>query len=58
MFAERWGISTRTVENLLRDGLPHVAIGNKCVRICFTEADEWLNRRYSTIRHGKKGIQS
>ena len=54
MFADRWGISTRTVENMLREGLPHIAIGNKCVRLDLIEADEWLTRRHATIRFGAK----
>lgn len=49
-FAGRWLFSTRTVDNLLRMGLPHMAVGKRRVRICIPEADEWMKRTFATQR--------
>lgn len=44
-FAERLGISLRTVDNLLAKGMPHVKLTRKLIRIPRGAADEWLSER-------------
>ena len=44
-FADRLGVSLRTVDNLLARGLPHVKITRKLIRIPRLAADEWLAER-------------
>jgi excisionase family DNA binding protein len=44
-FAERLGISLRTVDNLLAKGMPHVKLTRKLIRIPRAVADEWLSER-------------
>jgi excisionase family DNA binding protein len=44
-FAERLGVSLRTVDNLLARGMPHVKLTRKLVRIPRMAADEWIAER-------------
>lgn len=44
-FAERLGVSLRTVDNLLAKGLPHVKLTRKLIRIPRAAADEWMAER-------------
>jgi len=52
-FAARWGFSTRHVDNLLSQGLPHLKIGKRRVRIILAEADAWMKESFSCRRIGK-----
>lgn len=49
-YAARWGVSSRTVSNLLATGLPHCSISSRMVRIPIAEADQWMKDRYGTRR--------
>jgi predicted DNA-binding transcriptional regulator AlpA len=51
-YAARWHFSSRTVDNLLAQGLPHCKIGKRRVRIVTNEADAWMRSRFGTQRHG------
>lgn len=44
-FATRWSMSKRTIENLIRRGLP-IAGAGKLRRIVITEGDEWMRQRH------------
>ena len=44
-FAERLGVSLRTVDNLLAKGMPHVKLTRKLIRIPRAAADEWMAER-------------
>ena len=59
-YAARWQLSTRTVSNLLAQGLPHVRIGNRRVRLVIDEADAWMRGKFGTRRLGpaKQEVQS
>lgn len=52
-FAERWQFSIRHVDNLLAQGLPHLKIGKRRVRIILAEADAWMKERFGCRRLGK-----
>lgn len=52
-FGKRWSFSTRHVDNLLAQGLPHLKIGKRRVRIILAEADAWMREQFSTRRLGK-----
>lgn len=49
-YAQRWQFSVRTVDNLLRDGLPHIKYGKRRVRIVTVEADSWMRDRFGQQR--------
>jgi hypothetical protein len=51
-YGERWGFSPRHVSNLLAQGLPHLAVGARRVRIIVAEADAWMVERFATRRRG------
>jgi len=51
-FSARWLFSVRTMDKLLRAGLPHMAVGRRRVRICVPEADQWTRERLGTQRRG------
>jgi hypothetical protein len=51
-FAECWGVSTRTVDNWLRAGLPHMKLSARMIRISVGEGGEWLRSRFGTQRLG------
>jgi len=52
-FATRWKFSIRHVDNLLAQGLPHLKIGKRRVRIITDEADAWMKERFFCRRIGK-----
>jgi hypothetical protein len=52
-FASRWSFSIRHVDNLLAQGLPHLKIGKRRVRIIIAEADAWMKERFFCRRMGK-----
>jgi hypothetical protein len=49
-YGTRWQFSTRHIDNLLRQGLPHLKIGKRRVRILVDEADAWMKERFGTRR--------
>jgi len=51
-YADRWHFSPRHVDNLLAQGLPHLKVGERRVRIIVAEADLWMRERFGTRRHG------
>jgi hypothetical protein len=51
-FASRWKFSARHVDSLLSQGMPHLKIGQRRVRIVVTEADAWMRQRFGTRRNG------
>lgn len=51
-FAARWQGSVRSVDGLLAQGLPHLKIGKRRVRIIVAEADAWMRERFGTRRLG------
>lgn len=57
-YGARWSFSVRMIDHLIADGLPHLKIGARRVRIEVAEADEWMRERYGTRRRGPvKGEQ-
>jgi hypothetical protein len=57
-YAERWRFSPRHIDNLLAQGLPHLKIGSRRVRILIDEADLWMRERFGTQRRGPVGRTS
>jgi hypothetical protein len=51
-FGRRWQGSPRWVDNLLAQGLPHLKIGKRRVRICLAEADAWMQETFRVQRRG------
>lgn len=51
-YGQRWGFSPRHIDNLLAQGLPHLKIGERRVRIIVAEADAWMKDRFATQRRG------
>jgi hypothetical protein len=49
-YGAHWKFSTRHIDNLLRQGLPHLKIGERRVRILIDEADAWMKEKFSTRR--------
>ena len=49
-FGQRWGFSPRHVDNLIAQGLPHLKIGKRRVRIIVDEGDEWMKHTFGTQR--------
>jgi hypothetical protein len=45
-YGEHLGLCERTVGNLLKQGLPHLKIGSRRVRIDVAEADAWMRKTY------------
>ncbi len=45
-----YSLSTRTIEHFLADGMPHLAIGHRTVRIEEGEARQWITGRYEKRR--------
>jgi predicted DNA-binding transcriptional regulator AlpA len=50
--AKLYQLSTRTIDNFLADGLPHLAIGYRTVRMEEGEARQWITERYEKRRNG------
>ena len=55
-YGARWGFSSRKVDGLLSQGLPHLKIGARRVRIVIAEADEWMRSQFSVQRRGKLNV--
>jgi hypothetical protein len=51
-YAARWHFSVRHTDSLLAQGLPHLKIGCRRVRIIVAEADRWMVERFGTRRLG------
>jgi hypothetical protein len=51
-YAARWSFSTRYIDHLLCQGMPHLKIGWRRVRIDIAEADLWMKERFGTQRRG------
>jgi hypothetical protein len=51
-FAARWLFSVRHMDNLLADGLPHLKIGKRRVRIIVAEGDAWMREKFGARRNG------
>jgi hypothetical protein len=49
-YAARWQASLRWVDGLLAQGLPHLKIGARRVRILIPEADAWMQENFRTQR--------
>ena len=49
-YGQRWHFSLRHVDNLLAQGMPHLKIGARRVRIITSEADAWMRARYGVQR--------
>lgn len=49
-YAKRWQASTRWVDGLLAQGLPHLKIGKRRVRICVPDADAFMHEKFHTQR--------
>jgi hypothetical protein len=52
-YGKRWGFSPRHVDNLISQGLPHLKIGERRVRIIVPEADAWMKQQFGTQRRGQ-----
>ena len=52
-YAERWSFSPRTIDNFLREGLPHCRIGKRRVRIFVADADAWMRQKFFCQRRGR-----
>lgn len=51
-YGQRWGFSPRHIDNLLAQGLPHLKIGKRRVRIIVADGDAWMKARFATQRRG------
>ena len=51
-YAARWKFSTRKIDHLLAQGMPHCKIGLRRVRIIVSEADAWMKDKFATRRLG------
>lgn len=49
-YGEHLLFSSRHVDNLIAQGLPHLKIGNRRVRIIIEEADAWMRERFGAQR--------
>jgi hypothetical protein len=49
-YGQRWKFSARHIDNLIAQGLPHLKIGKRRVRIIIDEADAWMKERFGTQR--------
>jgi hypothetical protein len=49
-YADRWHFSVRTIDNFLKNGLPHFKIGKRRVRICVPDADAWMRKKFAAQR--------
>jgi len=56
-YARRWQGSPRWIDCLIAQGLPHLKIGARRVRIHIPEADEWMRSQFHTQRNGKVGSE-
>lgn len=51
--AEMLGLSVRSVDNFLSEGMPHFALTPRCIRFDVDEVRAWLRERYSNRRLGR-----
>jgi hypothetical protein len=51
-YGDRVGFSIRTIDNFLADGMPHLKVGQRRVRIFVDEADAWMKEKFHTRRIG------
>lgn len=49
-YAARWKHSVRAVDDWLAEGLPHLKIGTRRVRIFVPAADQWMHQRFGRQR--------
>jgi hypothetical protein len=49
-FGERFDVSKRTVDAWLADGLPHLKLSARCVRIPIGEGADWVRKKFMTQR--------
>ena len=52
--ADMMQLCTRTVDNLMAEGMPYLRLGSRRVRFNVEEVKAWLKERYSTQRLGKE----
>jgi hypothetical protein len=57
-YGERWNFSKRHIDNFLADGMPHLKIGKRRVRIIVAEADEWMRKKYGVQRRSQPAKRS
>ena len=50
LYGQHWQFSVRHVDNLIAQGLPHLKVGKRRVRIIVSEADAWMRERFGTQR--------
>lgn len=53
-YAQHWQGSTRWVDGLLAQGLPHLKIGKRRVRIFIPEADAWMVEQFRVQRRAAR----
>jgi len=51
-FAQHIRVSPRSVDQMLANGMPHMRISNRMVRINFAEATQWLEEHFRVQRRG------
>lgn len=56
-YANRWQTSVRTCDNWLARGLPHFKLSPRRVRICVSEADQWMREQFGVRRIGKENAR-
>lgn len=49
-YAARWGVSSRSVDSWLSQGLPYFRLGPKTVRIAIPDADAWMRETFRARR--------
>jgi hypothetical protein len=49
-FGQRWLFAPRTIDNFLRQGMPHCKIGKRRVRIVVADGDAWMRERFG-VQH-------
>jgi hypothetical protein len=49
-FGQQFDVSKRTVDGWLADGLPHLKLSPRCVRIPVVEASAWVKEKFLTQR--------
>ena len=57
-FAARWKFSVRHVDNLLAQGMPHLKVGERRVRIVVSDGDAWMKQTFGTRRLGSVNLVS
>jgi hypothetical protein len=53
-YSQRWQFSTRKCDDLIAQGLPHLKIGKRRVRICIPEADAWMVEQFRVQRRAAR----